>query len=264
MKRLETQQALRNVRDLPFCYLCRNNFVSNDQTNYDHVPPESVFDPADRQPLKLRSHAKCNHSHHLTDEKNGQMIGLRRGAAPRPENRRLRALQTSLGPAVIDFDVDAAVWRWIAGFHAALYQQPLCFSPTGAADPRFRRSLILPFPKGSRITRTFDPIPPQHLRFVATIKANRFRKNLERIICNRGKLVYECVWDRYDDRDEWFCVFALNVCDWKDLGAITPRHARGCAGHYAIETNQPPPEATRAVKSPLVLPNYDRLDPFAP
>jgi len=103
--------------------------------------------------LKLRAHKACNHGHHLNDEKIGQMIALRRREAPRPENRKLHALRTNAGAAIINLDVDATVWRWITGFHAALYREPLHFQATGKTDPPFVRSIVLPFPKGSRVAR---------------------------------------------------------------------------------------------------------------
>jgi hypothetical protein len=37
--------------------------------------------------------------------------------------------------------------RWIAGFHAALYQAPFHFRETGLPDPPFFGTLELPFPK---------------------------------------------------------------------------------------------------------------------
>jgi hypothetical protein len=266
MIKLETQRALRAVRDLPFCYVCCNAFKAEDETDYDHVPASSVFAKEHRQPLKLKTHKSCNQGHQLVDEKIAQMIGLRRGAAPQPDNRRIQALSTNLGVAVINVDVDATVWRWITAFHAALYQSPLRFEQTGVNDPPFFRTLVLPFPKASRITKRMEPVRQQHLEFVKAIKNNRFKDNLDRIECNKGQLVYECVWDQFTNRknrSELGCIFALDVCDWKDLGVIPLDVVRGCGGMYMIEGRGIPSGATRAVRSKLILPNYDRFDPFA-
>ncbi len=224
------------------------------------MPPECVFDKGDRQPLKLRTHAKCNHAHHLVDEKIGQLIALRRRSGTADA---LRFLHTDIGTALVNLDVDSAVWRWIMGFHAALYGEPLRFGPTGTMDPPFYRSLVLPFPKASQETRIPEPIRIQHFRFVETIKINRFKGNVDRLTCNNGQVRYECVWTTYDKTQNWFCAFALNVCDWKDLGATTPKNARGCAGHYMTDTKQHPENATVAKRSPIILPNRDPLDPFA-
>src|SRR5436190_740871 len=80
-------------------------------------------------------------------------------------------------------------------------------------DPPYVRSLVVPFPKGSKITRSVEPLRIQHVKFVETIKVNRLLRNVDRIECNRGQLVYECVWDRFDRRNQRCCIFALNVCD---------------------------------------------------
>jgi hypothetical protein len=264
MIRLETQKALSAVRDLAFCYVCSSTFGGGDITNYDHVPAQAVFASKDRQPLKLKTHSACNSDHSQIDEKIGQMIALRRGETPEPKNRKLRFRRTNLGPALDNLDVDAAIWRWITGFHAALYRIPLRLQPTGNAERPFVRSLVLPFPKGPKLTRVVEPVRVQHLKFVETIKYNRLKGNLDRIECNKGQLRYECVWDHFDRRaDQWCCVFALDVYDWKDLGAIPTDVARGCAGVYMPDGGCLPAEAAEAMRSPLIIPNYDRLDPFA-
>jgi hypothetical protein len=108
-----------------------------------------------------------------------------------------------------------------------------------------------------------EPVRLQHLKFVEIIKYNRLKRNLDRIECNNGQLVYECVWELFDRRSQRCCIFALDVCDWKDLGAVPTNITRGCAGIYIIEGGGVPPGAAQAMRSPLILPNYDRLDPFA-
>lgn len=260
---LITQKERRKVRDLAFCYLCGLEFAPQDDVNYDHVPPQSAFKVEDRDPLKLPTHKKCNHENHIVDEKVGQLIALRRRDLERPPTN-LRFRKTNIGTALWNLDVDAAVWRWISGFHAALYREPLKFARTGLSDPPFVRSLVVPFPKASKEKRRLDPLLPQHLKFVETIKINRFLGNLDRIHCNRGQLRYECTWSRYDGSNSWFCAFALDVSDWKDLGALTPSMARGCAGHYMTEDRIHPIHASISRSSGLILPNYDKADPFSP
>jgi hypothetical protein len=57
---LNTQQALRRARDLPFCYLCGLPIQPGDVLNRDHVPPAALFARADRNfPLILRAHKHC-------------------------------------------------------------------------------------------------------------------------------------------------------------------------------------------------------------
>ena len=119
---LSTQNDLRRVRDLSFCYICGRPFEAGDQTNHDHVPPKSVFALQDRQPLKLKTHAACNERYSLTDEKIGQLISLQRGQYPQdPADRKLQLapLGGKMG-AIMNLNIDAALWRWIAAFHAAL------------------------------------------------------------------------------------------------------------------------------------------------
>lgn len=263
MVRLETEHSLRPLQKLPFCYVCGRDFMPAIEIDHDHVPAKAVFDKKHRQSLKLPTHVMCNHGHHLADEKIGQMIALRRYQAAAPNRRKLHALQTNLGPAIINLNVDAVVWRWIAGFHAALYRSPLVFKPTGKADQPYVRSLVLPFPKRPRSTKRIDPIAPQHQAFVKTLKDNRLLNNVDRLHCNKGQLVYESVWGHFDGQRAWVCLFALNVCDWKDLGTIPSNVARGCAGMYMLDDGSVPSEASRVKQSKLLLPNYDTFDPFA-
>jgi hypothetical protein len=96
---------------------------------------------ARREPLWLPAHTACNSGYRLLDEKIGQLIALRYAKVPRnAAHRRLRfaySRHRDLG-AVVNLDIDGAVWRWIGGFHAALYREP---------GVGIRGSLVTPFPK---------------------------------------------------------------------------------------------------------------------
>jgi hypothetical protein len=130
MVSLLRQHDFRNVQNLPFCYLCGQQFVAGDSQNRDHVPPQCIFAPLDREPLWLPGHTACNKSYRLLDEKIGQLIALRYGKVPHnPAHRRLKFAIS---------DIDAAIWRWIGGFHAALYREP---------GVGINGSLITPFPR---------------------------------------------------------------------------------------------------------------------
>jgi len=215
---LSTQNDLRRVRDLSFCYICGRPFEAGDQTNHDHVPPKSVFALQDRQPLKLKTHAACNERYSLTDEKIGQLISLQRGQYPQdPADRKLQLapLGGKMG-AIMNLNIDAALWRWIAAFHAALYQ----VSVTAPGQPGPKSSIVSPFPRADRTERgtySFVPIPQQHLAFVEVIKEHRFRNHVDRIVANNGKMIYECVWGEEDHKLGWYCFFALNIYEWKTL-----------------------------------------------
>jgi hypothetical protein len=109
-----------------------------------------------------------------------------------------------------------------------------------------------------------EPLLPQHAVFVQTIKVQRAKRNLDSISANNGRLAYECVWCQGDNGGPWFCTFALNLHDWKDLGRTTGQLCRGCAGFYQTASGSPPPGAKQAVSTPIIVPNLDPLDPFGP
>lgn len=258
MPNLCTQRDFRDVQTLGFCYLCAQALEPDQEKDRDHVPPRRLFLPDDRSPtLWLPTHKSCNGELSLGDEKIAHLIGLKYGRLPKdPRNRPLRfALRGDLG-AVINCDVDAAVWRWIRGFHAALYREPLPLPIAGA--------LVTPFPRGEVKDRGIEVegIRPQHLNFVSTIKLNRAFGNLDRIRSNGHKLTYECVWSRADNDGPWLCIFALDLYDWKDLGATKTFPARGCAGFYHLGSGGLPKGATAAKGTRLLVPNRDPLDPF--
>lgn len=260
MVSLLRQSDYRSVQNLPFCYLCGYDFVAGDSQNRDHVPPECIFAPLDREPLWLPTHTACNSAYRLLDEKIGQLIALRYGKVPsNAAHRRLKfaySRHRDLG-AVVNLDIDAAVWRWIGGFHAALYREP---------GVGIRGSLVTPFPKAQIVNGrpVFAPLLVQHPHFVQTIKCNRTCGKLDRIVCNKGKLTYECAWQQADNGGPWMCIFALDIYDWKDLGRTGVLPTRGCAGFYITPTQTVPASATKAVQSSIIIPTGDRLDAFAP
>ena len=223
MVSLLRQSDFRSVQNLPFCYLCGRDFVAGDSKNRDHVPPQSIFAPADREPLWLPTHPACNGEYRLLDEKIAQLIALRYGKVPsNAAHSRLKfaySRRRDLG-AVVNLDIDSAVWRWIGGFHAALYRE----SGVGIWG-----SLVTPFPKARIVNGrpVFAPLLVQHPLFVQTIRSNRLRGNLDRIVCNKGNLTYECVWQQADNGGAWMCIFA-STFSWDFRPASCPRAvARG-------------------------------------
>jgi hypothetical protein len=122
------------------------------------------------------------------------------------------------------------------------------------------RALVTPFPRTRDGSMEMEKLEPQHLLFVKTIKLNRAKQNLDRILSNNRKCTYECAWVQDDDKVGWLCIFALNIYDWKDLGETGVEPSRGCAGAYTLAA--PPPHATRAMDSPIILPNREPFDPF--
>jgi hypothetical protein len=260
MPTLTAQRDYRAVQKLPFCYLCGKGFLEVDAQNRDHVPSQGIFLPADREPLWLPTHVSCNGDESATDEKIGQLIALRYGQAPEVHRQRLDIVKFAADKAALtNLDVDAAVWRWVRGCHTALYGEPLIGEFTLDIDC----ALTTPFPRAPKDTALVEPVRPQHLRFVETIKLNRFKANLDRVVTNKGKFTYECVWVQADGGGPWMCVFAINIYDWKDLGRTEQHLARGCAGFYIPPSKTAPPNATTAISSSIIIPNIDPLDPFA-
>jgi hypothetical protein len=262
MVALRVHRDFQQVRFLPFCYLCGREFVKEDRVDGDHVPPKAAFNARDKEPaLKLKTHVDCNSSWKVEDKKIGQLIGLRRWerpSSPRDQALKIVSYPTLDMAAVENLDVEAAVWRWVKGFHAALYRNPL----TGKAY-----AIQTPFPRGN--TRTgrisIDPIPEQHPLAVDAIKRNRLAGSLDIIVANKGNLRYECVWCEEDTREVWLCMFAIDVYDWKDLGSHTKEiPARGCAGIYMLPDRSIPESASRDTVTRITIPNRDTLDPFAP
>jgi hypothetical protein len=261
MPSLRVHKDFQGVRYLRFCYLCGRDFVDGDVKDGDHVPPKATFNARDRQPaLKLQTHRACNESFSVEDKKIAQLIALRRYQGP--SSARDSALSFALypgpggGAGVVNLDVDQAVWRWIRGFHAALYREPLV-TPNRAIVTPFARADL-----GSGVPKV-RPLRPQHALAVKMIKYNRLSGNLDAIVANNRQLRYDCVWAQSDDGKKWFCMFGLDICDWKDLGSHTGEiPARGCAGYYALADFARPQGATAARDPVIEIPDSDPLDPF--
>lgn len=259
MPSITTHRELQTAQTLPFCYMCGQKFSAGEKRHRDHVPPKACFATRDREPLVLDSHYACNNKRSSTDKQIGQLIGLKHEKVPKRGDRALkfRFFQGSTLGAVVNVDILGEVWRWIRAFHAALYREPF---PNGA-----RGSLVTPFPSAPIRPDgclVIDEIKPQHAVFVETIKLNRAKQNLDTIRCNKGKLVYECVWCPSDDGSTWLCIFAVDIYGWKDLGETGILPARGCAGFYTLLDGGTPLSATKGVTSSIIVPNFDRLDPF--
>jgi hypothetical protein len=186
----------------------------------------------------------------------GQLVSLIHGKMPRPNmlNTKLIALVGSLSPKLfIELDVKSAIWRWIRGFHAALYQEYLPDSTMRAIHvpaPSFKRH-------GSRIV--LDDRLRQHIEFVKELKKNRQVGRVDSIICRNGKCIYECVWAKADN-GFWVCCFALQIYNWKELGS-EDHPQRGCVGLY-IPVSGCPSLGTKGMMIEIPYSNLDPLDAF--
>lgn len=263
MIHLRCLKDFRPLKTLPFCYLCGQYFNEHDDTDEDHVPPRTVFRKSDRDPpLKLKVHLACHGKYCQTDRQTGQLLAIKTGASL-PKSRRDVALNLVHYPelqavAVDNLDVDSAVWRWVKGFHAALYRAPLFEGG---------KYIQTPFPKALKTPNGvhIEPLLQQFYLTVKTIKTNRIRGNIDRICSNNGKLLYEAVWCRFDNSEKWFAMFAIDIYGWKDLGSSTPElPSRCCAGLYAPKDGLLPQGAATDKESRILIPNFDKLDVFSP
>jgi len=259
MVTLSNHRDFQGVQKLAFCYWCGQDILPEEWSR-DHIPPKRAFASEDRDPcLWLPAHENCNAAHSPVDQLTAQLIGLKWGRAQADGDREM--LISMFGPdlaAITNLDVRAAVWRWVRGFHAALYREWM-------PDKPVRYTLETPFPRAATTALPeIEPIRPAHQNFVHEIKTQRLLQNLDRITCNNGKLIYESVWCKFRDADVWACVFALNIYDWKDLGLTPGQPPRGCAGSYILPSGLPPASATQMKHTSITIPSIDKLDAFAP
>ncbi len=239
MPQLLTQSDVRHARDLPFCYLCGGSITSRDDRHPDHVPPKAIFAQVDRNfPLKVATHRACNTEHSITDRVIGQLIAVIHKQYPADGDLAIKYqvynVDSSQTPllGIIDTNIIGQIGRWLRGFHAALYREFLPYETLSAIHP--------PFPHGERNDNgsTIKNILDQQYQFVEVIKKNRLTRSLDRIVCNNGKLAYDCVWNRVDD-GRWICIFALQIYDWSKLADNYHFPERGCVGFYQPESGRP-------------------------
>lgn len=259
--RLDSQRAFRPIQLLPFCYLCGEGFSAGAARNSDHVPPYSLFLPEHRDfPLILPTHVICNNGRSEEDQLVTQLVGTLRGRRPTPGDKKIPMVggtfsDGSTGGGVRGQDLPAIVRRWVRGFHAALYREPL------SNDSEFMTSI--PLPEGRLDGKTFRPVPMPDaiLELVAELKRNRLTQTIDRVVCRKGYCRYECVWTQADG-GQWLCVYALDIYDWKNLGDGEHFDARGCVGAYRPSTRLVPPTATCSTRLHFSIDNKDKFDPF--
>jgi hypothetical protein len=209
--------------------------------------------------LILPTHIACNESHSVVDELIAQLVSVLHGHYPKPKNVRLK-IKLAQGPGLeppgvvlTGVNLKGLVWRWVRGFHAALYREYLPGAISG--------NIEMPLPTGRQLPlgAIIDPIFPQTGVFVQELKKNRMARTVDRVEAFGGKCVYECVWATTDD-GRWICIFGLRIYDWENL-ADTRFQKRGCVGYY-MPSAEPPLNASRSTR--LIVPSLidDGLDPF--
>lgn len=261
MTELVSQADLQQAQSLPFCYLCGRDFKKGSDRNRDHVPPKAIFSPPDRDPpLILPTCPKCNEGQSEYDEQIGQLIAVSYGKVPRSDNVRLSFVvgtDRESGDSWIgiqDIPLPEIVWRWIRGFHAALYREFLSDGVQHQVYPPFPHKVR----KDSRLVEA--PILPKHKEMADVIRTNRATNTLDRIRCFNDKCTYECVWIK-SDRGVPICIFAVKIYAWEQLADRLRFPERGCVGYYIPEQGRPA-NATLATDLVFDLPSETPLDPF--
>jgi len=260
--RLEFQRDFRQMQRLAFCYLCAKTFANaSDVLSRDHVPNTALFAISDREPaLILPTHSRCNHDRSAEDELITQLVGVLRGRRMVKRARRPTIVggtfpDGSKGVGALGVPLRQMIFRWVTGFHAALYGEPL--GPSG-------HMTFLPLPEGRVEGNRVDAVavPDAVREFVLALRRNRMTGTLDQILCRNGKCRYECVWDQADDGRR-ICIWALNLYDWKNLGDTLHFEPRGCVGAYYPENGRIPSSATLATRLHVDVPTTNSLDPFA-
>ncbi len=264
MPALSSQSDFRKVQELPFCYLCGLSFDDRSGLSRDHVPPKAIFGREDRTPpLILPVHKACNQAQAERDKVIGQLLSVQHGRIPTQRDLHLQVHLTQpaeLGPPMAlltGINLHATIARWIRGFHAALYCQPL---PNDTPN-----NIHSPFPelKQSGSSYVSAPILGQQRVFVEVIKQNRVANRLDCISCYNRKCVYECVWEQMDNQ-AWACFFAIQIYNWRTLGEQYYAEPRGCVGWYLPHAGLPPKATCGISKNEPAIPfaNVEPLDPF--
>lgn len=223
------------ILDLSETPICREDPTVND----DHVPPETLFAPGDRAnyPLKVRTHVSCNGDQSQNDQKMAELFRLIWNPQTQDDLQTL-ALEwesDASGRAIASYwrndDLPGIVFRWIRGFHHALYGEYL--------PPQTKRATLLPFleikPNGA--SRPHQ----QYYDIAKSIQRQRALNSLDQIIAYNGRLQFQCAW--FMGGNSATCIYALDVNGWSVFSGGRAGPYRSCLGCYV--TCSIPSEATK-------------------
>lgn len=260
---LLTQRDFQKAQRLPFCYLCGKPLpVAKRERSREHVMQTTLFLEPDREPaLILFAHKDCNTKESANDQEMGQLVGLLNGIRPNVDHYKLN-LEVQPAPkggetlVLTGLDFQGMIRRWLRGFHAALYKEPLPHVGAFSTHP--------PLPSGTLEGDQLrpDPIHPAHEKYAEVLKRNRAASNLDSIVCRNGKCRYECVWARADGGNPWLCIFCLDIYDWVRLGDDNNFTPRGCVGAYARPDGGVPLYASTDSQLIFSVENIDKYNPF--
>jgi hypothetical protein len=255
---LRSHKDFRPIQQLGFCYLCGEPFTEVDASTGDHVPPRSIFARADRAPpLKLPVHDKCNQGQSQDDEVIGQLISLLHGKTLTKAKQRFRAVTADLGDkepfvGVTDLPLPKIIWRWVRGFHAALYREPLPLNSY--------YSLMSPFPAADQTAGglKFEDLRLDQLEMALTLRQHIKHAMVDEVRCYAEKCRFVCTWLTADDGRP-LCLYGLRIYEWEKLADTKRFPQRGCIGVYMHPT---PVGATIGTKIILPITAFAPFDPF--
>lgn len=259
MKSITNQKQAQALQRLPFCYLCGKSFSVSCSVDREHVVARNLFRKSDREnfPLILPSHTICNGEQSCDDETIGQFVRLLHPEGSKTHKIELTGYyeeNTLQAGTIRGVAFERVIWRWVRGFHSALYQEPLL-------NLQGSYTLLVPLQEVREEEGVFERVPvrEQFFQMTEVIKVNRLSRNIDVIDCYNHALRYECVWDR-SDCGKPLCVFALKIYDWSELGEGYGGARQGCVGSYIYD--KIPPEATQGINLSCSLGAERVLDPF--
>ena len=263
MQRITDRDGARRAQDLDFCYLCGQPFTDDNPPTKDHVPPSKIFDKEDRDfALWLPAHDGCNCEQSGDDELMAQLFGFVHGTPPSESKLKLEfqgmedTLTGSQTVGLADPGLQNIVFRWIRGFHAALYRE---YVP----DELPLRAIHMPFPSGRQLEDGlhWDDIRDQHPMVVEQLKKAHVADTYDAVVIRNEKCRYECTWGLSDRSEAWCCLFGLQLYDWSRIGDSSVAKGRGCVGMYVPPSGKPA-TASRITRLEFPVPNVRTLHPF--
>ncbi|MGE0434482.1 MAG: hypothetical protein AB7S36_19650, partial [Planctomycetota bacterium] len=198
--------------------------------------------------LILSTHRACNDRQSARDELGAQFMRVLHAGSPAPVGRQLEMSVGQLpdgspSAALHGVDLWGMIFRWVRGFHAALYTEFL---------PDRGGYIHTPFPLGHEEADgrvVFVDHPQQYLAISNVLRVSRMARCVDRVLCNAGKCRFEAVWTTDDSGTTPMCVFALRLYDWERLASpVLPR--RTCIGFYFA-----PRPASASVEPIVRVPN---------
>lgn len=245
---------------IKFCYLC-GRLLSANETNRDHVPPQSAFAEPDRvDPLILRTHIECNQSWSVADESMGDLFSGLTGREL-SHNSRLRLVKipnpvTGEEYSVITgIDLKQIVQRCIRAFHAILYSEYLPVNTLNSISMQFPS--ISSHPDGDS---NWESLHPMHPMVSRRLWIENRSNNCDMVTAYNGKCEYLCNWDKLDNGISC-CLFALRIHEWEKLADSRLVPECCTVGIYVPPKGRPPTAARSRCLEAAIKPK-DYLNPF--